>query len=259
MTVLVVLLAVVVGLLTLLVVSLLRSHAEILRALHELGLNDVLDPDADERDGVRSDADIRTRPGVATPRSSDVRAASDLLGNTPDGGSLRVAVSGVDHSTLVAFLSTGCLTCANFWEAFADPDRRELPGADTRLVIVTKGLENESPARLEELAPRGVTLVASSSAWDDYEVPVAPYFLLVDGPEGAILGEGAAASWDQVQDLLGQAMADAGLDTKGGSSRRSRARGAQRVERADEELERAGILPGDPSLYPGGEPPEARP
>lgn len=239
MTILVVLLAVVVGLLTVLVIGLLRAHAEILRALHELGLDDVLDPD-------RSAADIRTRPGVPAPRTGATPAVADIVGSTPDGGVTKVAVADVDHLTLLAFLSSGCLTCAAFWEAFADPEQRSLPGADTRLVVVTRGPEAESPSRIAQLAPPGVVTLQSSEAWDDYGVPVSPYFLLVDGRAGAVVGEGAASTWDQVRDLLGQAMADKGID---GDGRRSIARSAARGRRIDDELAAAGIEPGDPRLH----------
>ena len=38
----------------------------------------------------------------------------------------------------------------------------------------------------------------TSEAWDDYGVPVSPYFVLVDGPSGRVVGEGAGTSWEQV-------------------------------------------------------------
>lgn len=246
MTALVATLAVVVGLLAVLVVGILRSHAEILRALHELGLNDVLDPDAPATSETTA---LRTRPGVSQPRVEGSTEASDLIGVTLDGGSAKVAVHAVQHTTLLAFLSSGCLTCAGFWEAFGEEDARRLPGADTRLVIITKSPDHESLSRVRELAPAGVATIMSTQAWDDYDVPVSPYFLLVDGPSGSVIGEGAAATWDQVSSLLHQAAADAGLDTSGGSTPASRARGRSREGRTDDELAAAGIMPGDPSLY----------
>jgi hypothetical protein len=114
-------------------------------------------------------------------------------------------------------------------------------GDDTRLVVVTKGPEAESESRLRELAPEGISLVQSTEAWADYEVPVSPYFVLVDGPTGSVIGEGSAGSWGQVGSLMSQALADAA------------GRRPERIDngelRADAELRRAGILPGDPSLY----------
>jgi len=222
-------------LLGVLVAGLLRSHAEILKTLHDMGHGDI---------PTTARIELKTRDGVAEPRPNATPAA-DIVGTTPAGTSMKVGIVNTDHSTLLAFLSTGCITCRNFWEAFADPDLA-LPGRDTRLVIVTKGLEQESESQLRKFTPTHVPTVASNDAWDRYEVPVSPYFILVDGPSGTTLGEGAAGSWRQVSSLLEQAVADAGLAT----SRRRRAAGADREERADEKLAAAGIHPGHPSLYP---------
>src|SRR2546427_62832 len=71
-----------------------------------------------------------------------------------------------------------------------------------QLVIVTKDTEFESPSQLAKKAPRRVPLVMSSEAWTDYDVPVSPYFVYVDGQSGEIRGEGAAATWPQVARLL---------------------------------------------------------
>jgi hypothetical protein len=117
---------------------------------------------------------------------------------------------------------------------------------DTRLVVVTKGPEAESESRLRDLAPAGVALVQSTEAWTEYEVPVSPYFVLVDGPSGSVIGEGSAGSWDQVGSLMSQALADAGTRRLGPIDNGEM--------RADAELRRAGILPGDPSLYHGDQP-----
>lgn len=259
MAVLIVLLALVVALLAVLVVGLLRTHAEVLRRLHELGAG-VYDEEI-ERDetstGVRTPVELRTRPGVPEPRSVDGRAgtdAHDVVGVTPAGAAASAGVVGTDHTTLLAFLSSGCGTCADFWRAFGDGEGTRLPGRDTRLLIVTKGPEAESVAAVASLAPRGVTTLMSSQAYDDYAVPANPYFFLVDGPSGRVLGEGAAASWSQVAELLARSAADAGLDLDGAPLRRSplpgRMSGPERAARADAELLAAGIGPGHPSLYP---------
>jgi hypothetical protein len=231
--------AVALALLALLVAGLLRSHAEILRALHGLGA------------GIDHDVDLRVQPGVVPPRSG-ATAAFDLVGTTPTDESVIIGVVGARHGTLVAFLSSGCLTCARFWDALRDPPSLALP-EDTRLVVVTKGPDAESESKVRELAPPGISVVMSSSAWDDYEVPVAPYFIYVDGPSGRVIGEGAAARWEQVASLLSQALADAGLAAgrARGARRRGRHRegGPSREARADGELMAAGVFPGDPSLY----------
>jgi hypothetical protein len=260
MTVLVVLLALVVALLAVLVVGLLRSHAEILRRLHELGAG-IYDDEAPAGEpvagGVRSPVELRTRPGVPEPRSAEGSVATDahdVAGLTPAGAAAMAGVVGTGHTTLLAFLSSGCGTCADFWRAFGDGEGTRLPGRDTRLVIVTKGPEAESVSAVGALAPPGVTTIMSSEAYDDYAVPANPYFILVDGPSGRVLGEGAAASWNQVATLLGQAAADAGLALDGSPLTRSapagRMTGPERAARADADLRAAGIEPGHPSLYP---------
>lgn len=270
MLVVVIVLTLVVALLAVLVVGLLRSHAEILRRLHELGAG-VYDDDSDvggansamaggghgltSRVELQDRPEIRTREGVAEPRQVDT-PAHDLVGTTPEGRVKAVGVVGVGHTTLLAFLSTGCGTCADFWRAFASGEADDLPGNDTRLVVVTKGVEEESPATVAHLAPANHVTLMSSQAFADYGVPVSPYFILVDGPEGRIIGEGAAATWAQVANLLRQAASDAGLAPAGRSGTAverqtgTRLDGRAREARADEELLRAGITPGHPSLYP---------
>ena len=239
MTALVVVEALAIVMLGILVAGLLRSHAEILRSLHQLGVG--LD---DEHD--HGNADFSVQPGLPEPGRAST-PAHDLSGVTPDDETVALGVVGAGHSTLLAFLSSGCLTCASFWLAFRDEAGLGLP-AGARLVIATKGPEDESESEITKLAPAGVDLVMSSAAWDDYAVPGSPYFVYVDGPSGRIVGEGAATSWEQVSSLLGQALGDTGR-------RRSRARGdddAARHSRADRELTIAGIYPGHPSLYGKG-------
>jgi len=218
MVVLVTLLAVAVGLLSLLVAGLLRSHAEILRSLHELGVD--LDPAGRPAAGA-----------VSTSRGASAGTVADVSGQDPAGAPQHLAVAGVAHSTLLAFLSSTCLTCRDFWDAFGDPSL-EVPN-DARVVVVTRGVEAESPGAVRKLASPLVHTVMSTEAWHDYNVPGAPYFILVDGPRGAVIGEGTATTWERVQNLIRQAVVD---------------NNEQRT--VDGELRAAGIEPGDPSLYP---------
>lgn len=251
MTAVVWLLAAVVGLLAVFVVGLLRSHAEIIRALHDAGIN--VDPDR-EHDTARRPVEtvespetptIRTIDGVPEPAGASGRRAHDLAGLTPTGGTRTVAVNGTDGATLLAFLTTGCTTCAGFWRAF--DDGVALPD-DTRLVVVTRGPEEESPADVAAFAAPHVLTIQSSQAWDDYQIPVAPYFVLVDGRRGIVVGEGAANTWDRVGTLLQSALADAGYQ-QGQVRRRDVLLGKARTERIDRDLLDAGIVPGDPRLY----------
>jgi hypothetical protein len=234
MVALVSILAVAVGLLTLLVAGLLRSHAEILRALQSLGVS--LDPSASEP---------HSPTGLTSPQRVEGAPAIDIAGVDPAGAPVTFAVAGVEHRTLLAFLSSTCLTCRGFWEAFADR-RLSVPGR-ARLLIVAKGLDAESPATIRKLAPSSVHTVLSSSAWADYRIPAAPYFVLVDGSSGDIIGEGAASTWDQVRDLMAQS--PAGADEHP-DDRPPMGRAQDRPARVTTELRAAGIEPGHSSLYP---------
>ena len=263
MSAVVLLLAIVVGVLALLVLGLLRSHAEILRALHDAGISLDSDREHDhDHDGgptrgterspsgtptFTSDTPptIRTTEGVPEPAGVTGRRAVDISGLTPNGGTRTISVSPSDQATLLAFLTTGCATCADFWAAFADGV--QLP-ADTRLVVVTQGPETESPADVAAMAAPHVLTIQSTDAWDAYGVPVAPYFALVDGRRGVVVGEGAAASWDRVRTLLDRALADAGYGG-GQVRRRDLLLGKSRTERVDRDLARAGLTPGDPRLF----------
>ena len=226
-------LAAVVALLGILVVGLLRSHAEVLRSLHDLGVN--LDP---SEVGSQTGAALASANGATSltppPLGSGTGRVVDIVGVDPYGSAVQVAITGTRHRTMLAFLSSNCLTCHGFWETFDDPTI-ELPGK-ARLVVVTQGPQSESPSKIAELAAPHFRVVLSSEAWQTYGVPGAPYFVLVDGKENKVLGEGAATTWDHVSRLLRRAMADAEMD------------GGERAALIDGELRAAGIEPGDPSL-----------
>src|SRR5439155_8894695 len=98
MPVLVTVEAVAIVLLGLLVAGLLRSHAEILRALHDLGVD-------------LGDARAGSAPAAAVSLRTNDADAHDVVGVSPDGDTVTVGVVGVRQPTLVAFLSSGCLTC----------------------------------------------------------------------------------------------------------------------------------------------------
>jgi hypothetical protein len=255
-------LSVVVVLLAVLVAGLLRSHADILKALHDLGVGvgepgESLQPgEANHRHGLgdpagASPVGVPLTIGPPLPGERNSTSAPTIAGVTPSGDALAIAVSGGDHLTLLAFLSSGCATCAGFWKAFQRPDELGLP-AHTRLVVVTKGPEMEIPADVASQARSAVTVIMSTEAWGDYEVPGSPFFVLVDGSSGRRIGEGVANHFHQVAELVRRAESDARqfrMDTRS----RPYAEGLSGPERElanDQELIAAGILPGDPSLYP---------
>jgi hypothetical protein len=210
---------VVLVLLTVLVAGLLRSHAEILKRLHALGV------------GLDDDASAPQRSASTRPRAIDgFGAASDVDGTGLRDDAMHIAIVGARHQTLLAFLSSGCLTCHGFWDAFGYPRALDLPD-DLRLVVVAKDPREESISELRRLAPPHLPVVMSSAAWEEYHVPGSPYFVLVDGVEGRVRGEGTGTSWDQVWNLLRQASDDS------------------REQLIDHELRAHGVAPGDPSLY----------
>lgn len=194
---------VVLALLALVTIGLLRSHAEILRRLPET--HDDHEHEGDEHGFEPSFAEGTTIPahlpgprGAATP-------VVDIAGPTLDGA--QVAISPAKTDTLVAFLSSGCLTCKTFWDGLQPARREPLPGG-ARLVVVVKDPDKESPSRLRDLAPTDLPVVMSSQAWEDYGVTMSPYFLFVGASSGTVRSEGAASSWEQVRSLLTDAIDD---------------------------------------------------
>ena len=167
-------------LLVVLVAGLLRSHAEIMRRLGP----------AEDAPGVPDG------PAIPAARDREAVSAPEVAGVTPDGDAVKLAFEGAGTApTLLAFLTSGCGTCAAFWEALGE---RRLP-AGVRTVIVTHGPDRERPAKLRSLGPAGIPVVMSSQAWADYEIPGAPYFVMVDQ---AIRGEGVATTWPALASLV---------------------------------------------------------
>ena len=174
MAVLVTTLAVVVALLAVIVAGLLRSHAAILRSL-------------------------QTAPsGVPSAPS---RRAHDLTGVSPAGDEISIPVVGAGCSTLMVFLTSTCTACGDFWNALASASRRRVPDG-TRLVVVTKGPDAENGPRLVSLEPRGVPVLMSSAAWNDYSVSVGPHFVFVDGSTSGIVGEGPVSTWGELVSVV---------------------------------------------------------
>jgi len=210
-------------LMAMLVAGLLRSHAEILRRLEAI----------DHKDEEST---------ITLPEARDASTpAFDVAGTTLEGDAVKVAVTGGAPQTLLAFLSSGCLSCQPFWEGLARGAESPVSGVD-RVVVVTKDSAYESPSRLSELAPADAAVVMSSAAWDAYGVKGSPYFIHADG-RGRVLGEGTASTWAQVASLVRDARADREAAARRGDS------SLERLRRADRELREAGIGPGHPSLY----------
>ena len=205
-------------LLTLLVVALLRSHAEILRRLGspEAGGGGLPEP------GVRTGG----------------REGRDIAGVTLAGDALVIGLGDGSPPTLLAFLSSGCTACEHLWQELR-ADRPAGLLAAVRLFVAVKDPSAESPVRLRALAPSGAPVVMSTAAWRDYAVSAFPYFVYLEG--GRVQGEGSASGFREILSLLGDATAE-GWQTTG------------RADGADQALAGAGIGPGHPSLYPAGRP-----
>ncbi len=187
--------------LTVLVLGLLRSHALILKALHDLGAGLDLDRTAGSSgggSGAPGPVPVELETGVVAPARASGTTAPGLAGSDLAG------------RTLLAFLSSGCSVCQSFWTEFAGPV--DVPGGG-RLVVVAKDDADESPSALARLIPPGLDVVRSSLAFEEYEVPGSPYFVYVD--DGRIIGEGSATSWPRVSDLMAQAVADHELLERG--------------------------------------------
>ena len=229
MIVLLIVAFVAIAILTLIVFGLLRTHADILRALDRAGIS------LDESAAASSVGPV---PLSDPTRKEDV---VEIVGTVPGGGPVAVSVTGAHH-TLLAFMSSGCKTCETFWSEFESP-ALDLPGEATRLVIVAQDPAHDSESRLAELAPSGVRTVCSSAAWEAYNVPGSPYFVLVDGPTMKVIGSGTATNWPQVRQLLVQAIGD----SKSGGPQSNVAYSDNGVSA---ELAAFGIGPGHPSLYP---------
>jgi hypothetical protein len=240
MVVLVTIETVVLALMAVLIVGLLRSHAEILRRLEQLSPEASAQPGATAPDGA----------GLPPARDA-VTPAFDIVGETLDGDAVKLSMAtGRPGGTVLAFLSSGCLTCRAFWDGLKAGEADGLPGGP-RVVVVSKDTSNESPSKLRGLwEGADAPLVLSTRAWEEYRIAGSPYFVHV-GSGGQVQGEGTAESWGQVASLLRDALDDAAV-----AARRGSASGAERMRRAEAELASAGIGPGHPSLYGGVTPPD---
>jgi hypothetical protein len=234
-----------------LVAGLLRSHADILRSLHELGVG-VGDP-ASTAHPVPSLSAL----GPPTPSSAPgLGPAPTVAGVTPTGDARAIAVDHNDRLTLLGFLSSGCATCAGFWHALQAPETLNLPDG-TRVAIVTKGPDREVLSEVSALTTGRVPVVMSTEAWLDYKIPGSPFFVLVDGSTGQMIGQGVASHVGQLAELIRRAEHDRSPERRPRRRSRSRSRsslngldGPARAVAADDVLQAAGIHPGDPSLYP---------
>lgn len=224
MTAVVIIEGVVIVLLLVLVAGLLRSHAEILRKLDRLGAGED------------------TATSVPSPRPKTVgfetAPMKTITGVTPRGAERTVTLDHGRSPTLLAFLSSGCASCQVFWNELHGHPEKPLP--ETRVVVITKGSDGESPSKVSSLAPPDLDTLMSTDAWDTFRVPLTPYFMLLDA-DARVIGEGSALSWEQLLGLLRQSATDRPNPARLGTSERTRF--------TDSHLADSGVEPDDPSLY----------
>jgi hypothetical protein len=231
---------VILAVLCVLVAGLLRGYAAVLRRLHQL--------DGDATAGAPPFRTVSAVPEPAGGQRIEGRdewaESHDISGTSLRGEIVSVRTVGVEHDTIVAFLSSTCEGCAGFWHELGEPGSWATPQG-SRLLVVTKGPDEESPSALSQLCPDGVDLVMSSQAWADFDVPGSPYVVVADGRTGRVKGEGSGLSFSQVGGLIRQSVEDSrhpALAHKPDADRR-RERDVDRI------LLSAGIGPQDPSLY----------
>jgi hypothetical protein len=208
------------------IVALLRSHADILRRLAVL-----------EEGGV---ARTPTTPVRAAPSGGEVTFAEAISGATLDGDSVTLSFGAGSPATLLAFLTSGCTSCAPLWAGLREA--AELESLAERVVVVTHDSTRESPSRVRRLAPAVAEVIMSTRAWEDYAVPSSPHFVLTDG-SGGIRGRGTALSWSQLETMVDDARKDAVTPAAARTTE-------ERAARSEQTLARAGIGPGHPSLFP---------
>jgi hypothetical protein len=226
-------LAVVVALLGLLVIGLLRSHADILRRLESLGA------------GLDGEHDHGSQQLTLTRHRSQSVSDRSVSGVTPDGEPLVVSLAASPDPTLIAFLSTTCSSCTSFWEGLSS-SLMHFGGHPHRVLIVTLGESEESPTRAQSMARGSADVVMSSETWSEFEVPGAPYFVLLEGQTGQIVGEGSAMTYEALEEFLRDSTNDRLWDRRGASPQTV----LDEESRINAELRDAGIRPNDPRLYP---------
>jgi hypothetical protein len=199
-------LLVVVVLLTVVVVALVRAQAATARRLAVVERRLL----RAQRREERVDESPTTRPeehpvdhAAPTPPQGDL---VDVRGVTVAGEPTAYELETPATPTLVAFLSTTCGICLSLWERLRDEGVEGVPA-----VVVTKDPAVEELDIAQSLAGSGsLPVVMSSEAWDDYEVPGSPYFLLVGGEPATVLAEGDASSWDALRNLAQQSVHSVG-------------------------------------------------
>jgi hypothetical protein len=154
-------------------------------------LTDSLEPASDGR------PQLKNLVAVPTYRNHPATRAHDIEGTAVDGEPVRHALLGTGRFSLLLFLSSSCHGCVPMWEASATPRRFGLTD-DEVLIVVTRGPTSEPADAIRSLSPPNALTVMSDSAYRDYRVHGAPFFVLVDGTADWVPTEGVAWGTEHV-------------------------------------------------------------
>ena len=176
---------------------------------------DVDPPARARRVGGLSEAEARevlrrARP-IATGVGASQTPAVDIVGTDCAGARFSVPVRGplAPEWTLLVFLATSCLGCADLWALVAagvsEPPTGGSLAAVTAVVAVTRGPGTEDPSAVARLCPSIGRVVMSDDAWANYRVSGAPFFVVVHRDARTVLREGVAWGVDNVLDQLERA------------------------------------------------------
>lgn len=236
-------LALVLILFAVLVIGLLRSHGEILRRLDSMGA------------GMGDGHDHGDLLHLSSNQNKGPSASGQIMGVSLEGDPIVISPTSGSAPTLLAFLSTSCSSCTPFWESL-DTGFRYFGGHQYRILLLTRGESEESPTRAQALRRGDAEVIMTDGPWEEFGVPGAPYFVLVQSGTGHILGEGSASNFKALEEFLVDASNDQTWDLEQANPNKA---DAAREERVDTDLMRAGMDPGDPRLYPDkGDLPEER-
>ena len=202
-----------------------------------------------------------TRVGAPTVRSRSVPSPARAPGSRHRGRRRRmhdavsIAIVGAKHLTLLAFLTSGCSTCLDFWDAFAAGEPRR--SRATRASCWSRRAPmRRAPASVRKLARRHHR-AAGDVVGCVGRVRRARRAVL--RARRRRLGQRASAKVPRATGRRSRRCCSRRSTTPGSSTARAGGRrgrackfrsDAVREARADRDLMAAGIRPGDPSLYP---------
>jgi len=163
----------------------------------------------------------RLRP-IPTYRDHPATTGCDIEGVDPAGARRSVGIVASGEPVFLLFLSSSCQGCRDLWEGM--DELRHALGPPVRVVVVTRGPEQEDAATVARLAASGAgpgdgsgdgsgdgaaEVVMSSQAYLDYGVGGPPFYALTLGRE--VRTEGVA--WGVSETAASVLRALAGPDT----------------------------------------------